>query len=501
MSPRGWLLLVVAVMICGAVYAPILTHDFVGWDDYSTIAANQRLLPPTASGIKYYWLNPAGGLYIPITYTVWSLLALIAQRSAGAGAIQLAPWAFHAASLFVHVLSTALVFDLIRRILRSDIAAMLGALVFSLHPLQVESVAWASGLKDLLCGVFTLIAIWCWWMRAAEKRGSGFYIASIVAVVLAMLSKPGGLMAPLIIAAIDLGIIRRPLRRVISQILPMVLLAIPVLVITRIEQTAPEHTYTPLWTRPLIALDSVSFYLRKLVLPINLAPAYGRAPQTVVATGEIYYTWIFVAIAAVGIVLARKRYPLLIVSSAIFVLGMLPVLGLTRFMYQRHSTVADHYMYLPMLGVALAVAEVTAVSRSRRVDAIVVMLIIVMGGVSLMQERYWRDSIALFSRAAQVTPEDAGTQGNLGRALAQAGRVGEAVPHFEKAVTLSPADVEEQISLARALLLSGDAAAAEPHLAEAVRLSPDDPRLAAELTALRARLRPPATNKGDIPAY
>jgi tetratricopeptide (TPR) repeat protein len=221
----------------------------------------------------------------------------------------------------------------------------------------------------------------------------------------------------------------------------------------------------------------------------------------VVATGEIYYTWIFVAIAAVGIVLARKRYPLLIVSSAIFVLGMLPVLGLTRFMYQRHSTVADHYMYLPMLGVALAVAEVTAVSRSRRVDAIVVMLIIVMGGVSLMQERYWRDSIALFSRAAQVTPEDAGIQGNLGRALAQAGRVGEAVPHFEKAVTLSPADVEEQISLARALLLSGDAAAAEPHLAEAVRLSPDDPRLAAELTALRARLRPPATNKGDIPAY
>jgi tetratricopeptide (TPR) repeat protein len=164
-------------------------------------------------------------------------------------------------------------------------------------------------------------------------------------------------------------------------------------------------------------------------------------------------------------------------------------------MFQRHSTVADHYMYLPMLGVALAVAEVIVAGRSRRVSAIIVTLIIVMGGVSVMQERYWRDSIALFGRAAQVTPNDAGIQGNLGRALAQAGRVSEAVPHFEKAVALSPMDIEEQVSLARALLLSGDPAAAEPHLAEAARLSPGDSRLAAELSSLRARLASPTTNQ------
>jgi hypothetical protein len=492
---RSALLLVVAVLICGAVYAPILTHDFVGWDDYSTIAANERLLHPDAEQIAYYWLNPAGGLYIPITYTAWSLLALIARQTAGDGAIQLAPWVFHAASLLVHMICVALIFDLIRRILRNEIAAVLGALVFAMHPLQVETVAWASGLKDLLCGMFTLLAIWLWWMRAAQKRDSGFYIAAIVAVVLAMLSKPAGMMAPLIIAAIDLAVIRRPPKRVLSQILPMLLLAVPVLMITRIEQTAPDATYTPLWTRPLIALDSISFYLRKLVLPIDLAPAYGRAPQTVVANGEIYHTWLIVAAAAVGIALARKRYPLLVVSSAIFVLGMLPVLGLTRFMFQRHSTVADHYMYLPMLGVALAVAEVIAVSRSRRVDAIVVMLMIVMAGVSIVQERYWRNSIALFTRAVQVTPNDAGIQGNLGRALAQAGRLSEAVPHFEKAVALSPMDVEEQVSLARALLLSGDPAGAEPHLAEAARLSPGDSRLAAELSSLRARLASPTTNQ------
>src|SRR6266850_1541204 len=158
---RSTVYLVVIVVITVVVFGRIAGDDFMYWDDSGTIHHNPRMNPPTVEKILWYWSHPEMGLYIPVTYTVWGGIAAMARLDrADEFGIRLNPWLFHSASILVHVGSALMVFLILRRLVKSDGASLVGALVFALHPVQVEAVAWASGLKDLLCGFFALLSIW-----------------------------------------------------------------------------------------------------------------------------------------------------------------------------------------------------------------------------------------------------------------------------------------------------------------------------------------------------
>src|SRR5205085_628121 len=132
-----------------------------------TIRDNPRIAQPSVANAVYYWRHPHMGLYVPVTYTVWSVISSMAQVSGpDVPAGTLDARAFHATSLAFHLLNTLSVYWLLRRLLArearnawGDWAAAAGALLFGLHPVQVESVAWASGMKDVLCATFTLVAL------------------------------------------------------------------------------------------------------------------------------------------------------------------------------------------------------------------------------------------------------------------------------------------------------------------------------------------------------
>src|SRR4051812_9610397 len=158
--PIDWAPLLVAG-ITFLVFAPLCTSEFTWWDDWATIHQNPWLNPPTLATLKHYWSSIAYGLYVPVTYTVWAALAWVARlREPGEQNIQLNPWVFHSANVLVHVASAVFVFLLLRRLVKKEWAAALGALLFALHPVQVETVGWASGMKDLLAGCFGMIALW-----------------------------------------------------------------------------------------------------------------------------------------------------------------------------------------------------------------------------------------------------------------------------------------------------------------------------------------------------
>src|SRR5262249_33688899 len=146
-------------------------------------------------------------------------------------------------------------------------------------------------------------------------------------------------------------------RRIVRHTAGFVALAVGGAILAAHFQKAPGLTTsvsTPL--RPLVALDAIGFYLRKLVLPMNLAGDYGRTPRAVVESGALWTSWIApIALIAILIML-RRRAPLLLLAACFFVAPLLPVLGLVPFDYQEFSTVADHYLYLSMLSVALAFA-------------------------------------------------------------------------------------------------------------------------------------------------
>jgi hypothetical protein len=492
-KPAILALLLIALTL--ATFARAVPNDFVGWDDPDTISSNPRLNPPSFDSIVYYWTHSDGGLYVPVTYTLWVALAAIARVRGADGSVSLNPWVFHGASVVIHILSVLLVFSILRRLRAPDVAAFFGAALFAVHPLQVESVAWASGAKDLLGGMFTLLMI-DQFLRGS-KTG---WVLALVAMILGVLAKPITVVAPAIAAILAIGILQEPARKTFQSLAPMFAIALACVAWSRAVQPAYDPTWTPLWTRPLIALDAIAFYLCKLFVPTKLAVIYGRTPRAAVESGAIYYAWLLPAIVAVILWQLRRRSRWLVCAGLVMLVALLPVSGLARFMFQIHSTVADHYMYLPMLGPAMALAWLVDRHGHRPAAAT-----IVTGGlclfavVSVVQFGYWRNSIALFNRAIVVTPNSATAHSNLGVAYAAAGELDRAVPHFETAVRLSRGQNRlAHTNLAQAYLFRHDYEQAAYHAREALRLAqlePPDLRntrweeqlLAAALTQLQQR--------------
>ena len=448
---------VVAVTI--AALSPVVTAEFTRWDDPSTITDNPHLKPPTLAGLAHHWSHPHGELYVPMTYTAWWALARLSAFGASPDAPHAAnPWLFHAVSLIVHVLAALLVLRLLTRLGIADWPACAGALVFAVHPVQVEAVAWASGLKDLLAGAFALAALNAY-VSAARETFWRHYSLSLLAYVAAILAKPTAMAMPLIALVIDGLILRRPLRDSVRWLVPFVVLAIPCFIWSKYAQPSSLIDPVPLWTRPFVAADAVAFYLYKLIWPARLAFDYGRDPWGVIARGAAYVTaGVSCALAAALVIFAGRepRRRVWLAAAAVFVAGLLPVLGLVPFEFQGKSTTADHYLYVPMLGVAIVVAAAAqqwAARHRQSATALLGVLIVILAGRSWLQARTWRDSETLFEHALVVNPRSAPALTNLTALRLEEARAEDAEALARRAIATHPNDPAGPLHLGHALAL------------------------------------------------
>jgi len=538
--PFGFVLLALVV-----VYAPMRDAQFLQWDDFKTIAANPGLNPPAARSVLRYWdpRRPSMDLYVPATYTAWAAVASLAPPAAPASSARpspaparLDPAAFHAASFTVHAIAAALVFMILCLLLaahrvprdRAAWAAAAGAGLFALHPLQVESVAWASGLKDLLAGAFTFAALWLYlkFVMARETEGGAssgsapsssaplrLFALATLAFVLAMLSKPSAVVAPILAACLVLALpVRRDrialdaagdaargarpdarpdtlpsalpprsslrarfdaLRPALAPLALWVLLAVPVMGIARRAQPAASGFDSPVWARPLVALDALAFYAAKLIVPVRLAMDYGRSPDGLAATPWIWCTWIVPVAIGAAIFLARRRAPWL-VPAALFSVGALAtVLGFVRFDFQSHSTVADHYVYVALFGPALALACLLASRPPGRIAAIGGLLLVPLATLARAQVPVWHDTVSLFTHTLDVNPRSVAGHINLGHVLYVQGRTEEAMRHDEAALATRPTEPEAHNNLGNALLRLKRPAEAADHFRAALAVQPD----------------------------
>ncbi|MBC7783997.1 MAG: hypothetical protein H7144_09160 [Burkholderiales bacterium] len=397
------------VVITLLVFGRLLGAEFSWWDDPHTVHHNPLLNPAKADTFAHYWQKQAANIYIPLTYTVWALLSYVARVSPGEFGISLNPWVYHAANVVTHVGGSVAAFLLFQLLIRDNRAALIGALFYAVHPVQVESVAWVSGLKDVLAGALTVAVLW----QYAAYRTTGRrlnYVLAIFLYVLALLSKPSAITTPLLMGVIellfryrDLVTISQPWRRVFARLLPFIILAIPIAVIARSIQKG-FVTISPPWARPLVMLDSIAFYLGKLVAPLGLCPDYGRNPQYIISTGQIWYTWIASAAVLIACVLLAKRkltWPL--AGLAIFIFAPLHVLGLTTFDFQSFSTTADHYLYVALLGPALVLAWLIAKWPSRLLVWAAVVLV-ALSAKTVVQTGKWQNELTLMHHTLEVNP-------------------------------------------------------------------------------------------------
>ena len=427
-DPGRWAVAAVLVIATLVTFGRVCGADFTTWDDNLNVSRNVYLNPPTLAGLAHFWVSPHMALYVPITYTVWSVLAAVARvDTPDPTGIWLNPFDFHAANLLVHLIAVLIAYQLLLSLTHRRWPSCAGALLFALHPVQVESIAWVAGMKDVLCGMFSLLALWQYVQFAQEQpdpdrsppapRSWLHYGLATASLVLAMLSKPSAMVVPFAALVLDRWIIGRSWQRIATALWPWALLSLAcAIVATLVQPVASPPDGGRIWARPLLAGAGVAFDLYKLVLPISLAVQYHYSPQVLLAGRWIFVAWTIPFSIAIGLWLLRRRARWLVVSAALFVIPTLPVLGFVPFQFERLSLTADHYLYLSMSGPALALAFWLSLLSSRWLKlgrGLAAVGLTLLAIRSNLQTAYWENTQTLFEHELAVNPSSEVAYNNL----------------------------------------------------------------------------------------
>ena len=493
---RRLVIIFLLIILPLTVYWQTQYHGFV-WDDAVNVKENPYLRSVSLTNVLRFWQRPYEDLYIPLTYSIWSGIAgLSGHIDGGRAAADLQPRPFHSANLLVHLCATLSVFILLNLLVKNDWAAAGGALLFALHPLQVEAVSWVTGMKDLLSGVLSIVAAWQYLHYAAASRSSAdsrgrgtrrgragdsikysrrhlHYALATIIFFLALLAKPSAVTLPLAVWFLDCWIIGRSARTSLFALLPWVGLSALFIVLTKLSQPDLYIEFlTPLWARPLIALDALGFYLYKLMLPIGLTIDYGRSARWVFQQGWMYFAWGLPCVLAALIWWCRTRIPWLVAVAGVFLAGMLAVSGIMTFGFQNISSVADRYIYVSMLGPALGFSCLLSRYQASAFKLAGGAVLALLGVMSFHQTQYWASETTLASRALARNSNSWLAHLNLGSALAEQQKNDEAVAHFQQSLRLNPNFNLTRVNLANVLANQNRLDEAISFYREAARLSP-----------------------------
>jgi tetratricopeptide (TPR) repeat protein len=488
-----WLIPALIALATFAAFEPALRNGFVdAWDDKLNLLDNPSYRGLAWPQLRWMFTTFHVGHYMPLTWVTLGLDYVLWGME---------PFGYHLTSLVLHAANAVLLYFVARRLLQlalpgpaqhGQTALALGAgaaaLLFALHPLRVESVAWATERRDVLSALFCLLTILAYlqFLRG-EERAWGWYWTSLALFGCALLSKSMAVSMPVVLLILDVYPLRRlggaagwwnpRARRVYAEKLPFLALAgatsAIALVAVREADNMPPLDRLGVLPRLAISAYSLAFYLWKTVAPAHLSPLY-ELPATIQP-----WTWPFLlsygALAAM-IALAlglRRRLPGLAAAGLAYVVILLPVLGIFQ---NGPQIAADRYTYFSCLGWAiLAGAGLAAGARRAPFVAapVVACLLLALGTLTWSQSHVWRDSEKLWAHALAVDPGSALAHNNAGSTYATQGKLAEAAAHYEQAIRDRPDYAEAYENLGLVLARQGRLAGAIARYEQAVRLRPD----------------------------
>jgi tetratricopeptide (TPR) repeat protein len=471
-ADKLWLLALALILVTFVAYFPALRGGFI-WDDDSHLTANPAMTAP--HGLRMIWSSLRISRYYPLTLTTF----WVQRRFWG-----LSPMPYHAVNIALHAINSILILLVLRR-LRVR-AAWLAAMLWALHPVNAESVAWITELKNTQSGVFFFLALLCFLRFDAQQRRC-WYVLAVVCGLAAMLSKPSTTVLPLVLLLCVWWNRGRWQRTDIARIIPFFSLALAMSVLTVIEQR--RHVLiagTAEWQlgmgqRLVIAGKAIWFYAAKMLWPARLMFVYPR--WEVDATS--LWSWLPLAgLVGVGLMLWRYRSRpgprAALFGCGFFVVALLPVLGFFNIYYFRYSFIANHFQYLANVGlVALAAGAGTALCDraapwGKHFGAVVAsVLLVVLGLLTWKQACTYRDAQTVWQDTIAKNPQCWMAHNNLGVALREQGRQQEAIQHFEQALRIKPDLAEVHHGLAIALIGLGKVPEAIGHFERALQIRPD----------------------------
>src|SRR5437870_954182 len=454
---RGfWLVPALIALVTFAAFLPVLQNQFVDWDDQRNFLDNPHYRGLGWTHLRWMWTTHLGH-YIPLTWMTLGLDYLLWGMN---------PVGYHLTNLLLHAANAVVVFFVVCRLLARAlpspsehgyalaVSSGVAALVFAIHPLRVESVAWVTERRDVLSGLFYLVAILLY-LRACERgaRGRGWYWLSVAVFGCALLSKSMVVNLPVVLLILAVYPLRRlggfvgwwsePARRIYVEKIPFVLLAAAASAVAVMAQSsihaAASLAQLSVPGRLAVSAYGLGFYFWKMVVPVNLSPLY-ELPRTMDPVAPPFILSYALVLAITGTVLAlRCPVPGLPAAWVAYVVVLLPVLGILQ---SGPHIAADRYTYLAGLGWA-SLAGAGLLSTWRRwppfvLTGLAVVLLSGLGTLTWNQVEVWHDSEKLWTHALAIDPKTSMAQFGLGRVRADQGKPAEAIEHYRQALNITP---------------------------------------------------------------
>jgi Flp pilus assembly protein TadD len=479
------------VALAGLVaFLPALAGDFLDWDDRHNLVDNPDYRGLGWTQLRWMFRTAVLGHYIPVTWISFGLdYVLWGMNPAG----------YHLTNLLLHAANAALACLLAQRLLALGlpegtetpgltVGAAFAALVFALHPLRAESVAWITERRDVLSGLFYLAAVLAYlrYARPAGEARGRWYGAALGLFALALLSKSMAVTLPAVLLILDIYPLRRlpwpprhwpspPARGVLLEKVPFALLSaaasgMALLALARSgNMTTLQSVGLP--ARLSISVFSLAFYLWKTAVPLDLSPLYELPPQLDLLAWPFIASGVFV-LAVTGLALRLgRRFPALLAAWAAYVVILLPVLGIVQNGYQ---IAADRYTYLAAIPWALMLGAAAARSWSWRpplAGGLAAAVSLALGLLAWNQAQIWKSSETLWTHALRTHPSSVAHL-NLGVALLARGDPVVALRHFREALRLRPDYPDAYSNIGLVLAERGDLDEAIRHFEEARRFRP-----------------------------
>ena len=455
-------------------YARVWHAGFI-WDDESHLTQNPCIVGPL--GLKDIWTSTRAVYYPLVLTTFWTLHKFVGLN----------PSPYHILNVLLHAASAVLLWRILRQL---DVrGAWLGAALWALHPVMVQSVAWVTELKNTQSCLFYLLSIF--WFLKVDAEGTGERLRwwrfgwALLFFVMAIASKPSTVMLPGVLALCVWWRRGQVQLRNLMTLIPFVLISALASVWTIWEQKFHARASGPEWTqtwpeRLIIAGRAMWFYLGKLIWPHPLIFIY---PRWELNSSQLtaYFPLLLALAALVGLWLVRGKWtrPVSFVA-AYFVISLFPVLGFFSVYFFRYSFVSDHFQYLASMGpLALAGAGITegiAATRWKRFlqPGVSGILLLALGAVTLQQSLVYTDLITLYQDTLRKNPACWMAHYNLGIALHDRGQNDQSIAHYRQAAAIRPEYVEAHYNLARLLVEKGEFEDAIAHYEQALTINPDD---------------------------
>ncbi len=503
---------IVVFGVAFVLYANTLGHEFV-WDDRELIAENptvSTLDAPTLKRIfteEFFTTARSGSYYRPLV----TLSFHIDHALFGGN-----PHGFHLVNVVWNAIVCVLVFLFVVLLFRNRSLALATALLFAVHPVHTENVAWIAGRTDLLATLWALVAMTLYvaGRRRHDLSGAvGFGLGSVAAFSLALLAKESVAVVPLILIVLELppcGELLSPgpqrLPRWIHPTPYFAVLATYVAVRIQVLGTATT-AFQDFAARSVhdvaLWLAILGGYVVKLLLPIRLSGEWEVLPPQSFAD-----PWVLaglLSLAAIGTAVIRfRRKPEVVVAAAVFLFGLLPVLNIVPI----GEFSAERLLYFPSIGFALALGTLFAPalamgyrslrtpgdpapsmprSLAGRLRVALVMMLLVFAARTVIRNADWRNDEVFFAATARSSPGVPRAHVNTGDVARRAGRIEEAIAAYKRALVVDPSYLPAVRNLGGMYLTTGRLDMAEPLITRAVEIAPDNPDAWAVFGMLRHR--------------